>query len=122
MTRDQWIASARTLLARWRYFGANLPTTQRPDYALKTTTGDLLATRLLIDPPRPPVEITYIDFVFDGPPSPDGPRFIEAEDAGGRSIRVGEWSERPDGLWALRIPITSGFPAQRPPAASPNGL
>ncbi len=44
-----------------------------------------------------------IDIVFDGPPGHFGPRFIEAE-IDGNSAKVGEWIERPDGLWALRIP------------------
>jgi len=46
----------------------------------------------------------YIDIVFDGPPGPDGGRFVEVENDCGRSIRVGEWIERQDGFWALRIP------------------
>jgi len=38
--------------------------------------------------------------VFDGPPGPDC-GFVEVETPDGRSVRVGEWRERPDGLWAL---------------------
>jgi colicin import membrane protein len=45
----------------------------------------------------------YIDIVFDGPPAHESGRFIEVEDASGKSISVGEWIERPDQLWALRI-------------------
>lgn len=45
----------------------------------------------------------YIDIVFDGPPGPEAGRFVEVENAMGRSIRVGEWIERDDGLWALRL-------------------
>lgn len=45
-----------------------------------------------------------IDIVFDGPPDRDGPRFIEVEDETGQSIEIGEWIERGNGLWALRIP------------------
>ena len=44
-----------------------------------------------------------INIVFDGPPGPEGPRFIEVETDDGYSIPVGEWQERPDGDWALRI-------------------
>jgi hypothetical protein len=40
-----------------------------------------------------------IDIVFNGPPSPEGPIFVEVEDS-----RFGEWVQRPDGYWALRIP------------------
>lgn len=45
----------------------------------------------------------YIDIVFDGPPDHHAPQFIEVEDATGHSIRFGEWVERADGSWALRI-------------------
>jgi hypothetical protein len=45
----------------------------------------------------------YIDIVFDGPPGPDPACLVEVEDADGRSIEIGEWIERPDGTWALRI-------------------
>ena len=43
----------------------------------------------------------YIDIVFDGPPSPEGARFVEVEDSRGRSVNFGEWVQRPDGYWAL---------------------
>jgi hypothetical protein len=43
--------------------------------------------------------------VFDGPPGPEPPRFVEVEDDEGRSIRCGEWLQRSDGHWALRISI-----------------
>ncbi len=46
----------------------------------------------------------YINFVFDGPPSPEGARFVEVEDSRGRSINFGEWVRRPDGYGAHRIP------------------
>jgi hypothetical protein len=45
----------------------------------------------------------HVDIVFDGPPGPEGNRFIEVEDASGRSIAFGEWIERKDGRWVLRI-------------------
>lgn len=44
-----------------------------------------------------------IRIVFDGPPSHQSGRFVEVEDDQGRSISVGTWVERPDGLWELRI-------------------
>ena len=47
----------------------------------------------------------YIDIVFDGPPGPCSGRFVEVENDLGESIRIGEWVDRGDGLWALRIPI-----------------
>lgn len=46
----------------------------------------------------------HIDFVFDGPPGPEGPRFVEVENEEGKSIRVGRWLERDDGFWVIRIP------------------
>jgi hypothetical protein len=47
-----------------------------------------------------------IDIVFDGPPGPVAGRFVEVEDASGKSINYGEWIQRPDGYWALRLPPT----------------
>lgn len=44
-----------------------------------------------------------INVVFDGPPGPEAGRFVEVETDDGRSINAGNWSERPDGLWSLRI-------------------
>lgn len=49
------------------------------------------------------MEQDYIDVVFDGPPGHESGRFVEVEDSAGRSIRVGEWVERPDGYWAFRL-------------------
>lgn len=45
----------------------------------------------------------WVDIVFDGPPSHIAGRFVEVENEKGASIRFGEWVERPDGFWALRI-------------------
>ena len=45
----------------------------------------------------------YIDIMFDAPPGPEPGRFIEVEDAKGNGVRVGDWIERDDGTWALRI-------------------
>lgn len=39
--------------------------------------------------------------IFDGPPSHESGRFVEVETGDGRSVRAGEWEERPDGLWSL---------------------
>jgi hypothetical protein len=50
--------------------------------------------------------MTHIDIVFDGPPGPESGRFVEVEDAFGNSIRFGEWVQRPDGFWVLRIPAS----------------
>jgi hypothetical protein len=45
----------------------------------------------------------HVDIVFDGHPGPEGGRLVEIEDSGGRSIKFGEWIERKDGTWVLRI-------------------
>lgn len=42
-----------------------------------------------------------IRILFDGPPNHESGRFVEVEDESGKSIRVGEWRERHDGLWEL---------------------
>lgn len=47
----------------------------------------------------------YVDVVFDGPPAPESGRFVELESPAGTGIRFGEWIDRGDGYWALRIPI-----------------
>lgn len=53
---------------------------------------------------QPPAQTSeWIDIVFDGPPGPEAGRFVEVENAEGRSIRFGDWVERPDGYWVLRI-------------------
>ena len=44
-----------------------------------------------------------IDIVIDGPPGQDPGRFVEVEDANGAGISVGEWIDRGDGNWALRL-------------------
>jgi hypothetical protein len=43
--------------------------------------------------------------VFDGFPSPTGPRFIELEDDNGKSIEAGEWRARSDGNCELVLPL-----------------
>lgn len=44
-----------------------------------------------------------INILFDGPPSHNSGRFVEVELDNGHSINAGDWIERPDGLWGLRI-------------------
>jgi len=51
-----------------------------------------------------------INIIFDGPPSHELGRFVEVETDDGKSIRVGEWIERDDGLWALRIAVLPDSP------------
>jgi hypothetical protein len=42
-------------------------------------------------------------FVTDAPPGPESGRFVEVEDEHGYSVSIGEWRERPDGLWELVV-------------------
>ena len=49
----------------------------------------------------------FFDIVFDGPPSHESGRFVEVEDEHGKSIHVGGWIDRGNGLWALRIAVKS---------------
>ena len=45
----------------------------------------------------------WIDIVFDGPPGPEPGRFVEVENEQRAGISFGEWIERDDGYWVLRI-------------------
>jgi hypothetical protein len=42
-----------------------------------------------------------IQIRFDGPPGHESGRFVEVEDASGKSFRMGEWVEGQDGHWLL---------------------
>ena len=53
------------------------------------------------DKNRPAVKGLRI--VFDGPPSHESGRFVEAEDESGRSVNCGDWIEMDGGLHALVI-------------------
>jgi len=44
-----------------------------------------------------------INIIFDGPPRPESGRFVEVETDEGKGLNVGEWIDKGDGLWALRI-------------------
>ena len=50
--------------------------------------------------------MTYLDIVFDGPPSHKSGRFVEAENPEGHAVCAGEWIDRGNGLWALRIGLS----------------
>lgn len=48
--------------------------------------------------------IKYIDIVFTAPPGPGGECvFVEVENGRGKSVNIGEWVKREDGLYALRL-------------------
>jgi hypothetical protein len=55
----------------------------------------VIVTALFIPTGQPCLSI---DIVFDRPPSPELPRFVEVENQNGRSINVGNWVQRPDGF------------------------
>jgi hypothetical protein len=55
------------------------------------------------DTPNPVGKGAAFD-AFTGPPDQQPPGFVEVEDTEGRSIRFGEWIERVDGHWVLRMP------------------
>ncbi len=59
------------------------------------------------DPIHAVAAVHTVDLVFDGPPGPEGPRFIEAERKDGTSISVGQWIESPgtNGWWRLRLTV-----------------
>lgn len=44
-----------------------------------------------------------INIIFDGPPGPIAGRFVEVENDEGESINVGEWKQKSDNYWTLRI-------------------
>lgn len=48
-----------------------------------------------------------INIVFDGPPGAVPGRFVEVEDDTGASVSVGQWINRPDDTWVLRIETPS---------------
>lgn len=73
-----------------RYFMAEPVCTEKSDLPEKAT-----------EPEKPAPG--FIDIVFDGPPAHESGRFVEVEDENGCGTKVGEWVERPDGYWALRI-------------------
>ena len=43
-----------------------------------------------------------LHIVFDGPPAHESGRFVEVEDANGKSVNtINGWEQRSDGLWQL---------------------
>lgn len=58
--------------------------------------------------------LTFVNIIFDGPPSHVAPRFIETETDDGAGIGLGEWIDRGDGTWSLRFQAMVD-PARMPP-------
>ena len=50
------------------------------------------------------VPALYVDVVFDGPPGPEAPASSKWKTSRGAPSSTGEWVQRSDGSWALRIP------------------
>lgn len=74
-----------------------------PSKGLLNRTINMLADYRAILATHQPQGETEYHVVFDGPPGPEAGRFVEVEDANGRSFNAGEWIERPDGYWELVI-------------------
>ena len=96
----------------WLEQGFDKCVAEKAEELLRERTGGRLdqATHLIEDFQRKlrdlidaPVAASFIDVVFDGPPDHDAGRFVEVENADGKSINVGEWIDRGNGLWALRF-------------------
>lgn len=65
------------------------------------------AAKPILTPPETPSKpnlTSWMSVVFDGPPSHESGRFVEVEDDQGHSINAGQWHDRGDGMWELRIP------------------
>jgi hypothetical protein len=57
----------------------------------------------------------FVDIVHAYPPGPDS-SFVEVENEDGRGMKLGEWIERQDGVWVLRIwrhDFEAAMPEQR---------
>jgi hypothetical protein len=46
----------------------------------------------------------FVNICFDRGPGPWPQQLIDVEDDQGRSVNYGDWLEREDGTWALRVP------------------
>lgn len=62
----------------------------------------------------------FVDILFDGPPQHESGRFVEVENSAGMSIKLGEWIQRGDGYFALRIQLSELAAAPAAPAVAPH--
>ena len=85
----------------------NIEVKQLSANVFKVTSGGLVNP----EPPAPestPPDTTEIDIVFDGSPPASASEFVEVERTSDRrGMNVGEWVERDDGYWALRMRIST---------------
>ena len=65
-----------------------------------------------LERPLPDEVAEAVDVVFDGPPNHEGGRFVEVENLDGASVSIGEWIDRGNGYWALRLLTVSQKEAQ----------
>lgn len=91
---DDWVAALR---------GGNAVQFGHPEANGLADAIDSLRRELaeVRDTPRGEV----LDVVFDGPPGPTAGRFVEVENTSGAGVRAGEWIDRGDGMWALRLVV-----------------
>lgn len=65
--------------------------------------GKVMSARIVTEEHK---SVTEIDIVLDGPPSHEAGRFVEIEHAlHGHSMNVGQWVERDDGYWVIRLRV-----------------
>ena len=89
--------------------GAELPAWFDPAAPLYDVSADDAAYQRWLETPCPSCGLApnqrqncgYLDIVLDGPPGSG--RLVEIESPAGVSVRVGQWIDRGDGQWALRI-------------------
>lgn len=116
----------------WHRWRAGVGRFGEADWTWSELASDLpvevLGTPLELTPPAPaePAEEEtkaevggdFIEIVFTGAPAAVSGRFVEVENPQGASISVGEWIDRGDGFWALRIPYASRPVVPAPTEAS----
>jgi hypothetical protein len=90
------------------WVGAAFPHGIKNSGAMAAALSKLTDLRSIVE--RLETSTVNVDIVFDGPPGPEAPRFVETETTDGKSVHAGEWLRRLDGRWVLRL--------RRPPARS----
>jgi len=57
-------------------------------------------------------DVKKLRFIFEGPPGPEGPRFVEVEDQDGNSVCAGRWVNDPEGYSVLEVWAKPFLPVQ----------